>query len=81
MIISPRFENVAFSTFSWLALIVSSAAFAMLHERWLAAFFAGLIYALLMLRRGRLSDAIAAHMASNAVIIAWAVVAQQWSLL
>jgi membrane protease YdiL (CAAX protease family) len=53
----------------------------MLHERWLAAFFAGLIYALLMLRRGRLSDAIAAHMASNAVIIAWAVVAQQWSLL
>jgi exosortase E/protease (VPEID-CTERM system) len=81
MIISPRFENVAFSTFSWLALIVSSAAFAMLHERWLAAFFAGLIYALLMLRRGRLSDAIAAHMASNAVIIAWAVAAQQWSLL
>jgi len=81
MIISPRFENVAFSTFSWLALIVSSAAFAMLHERWLAAFCAGLIYALLMLRRGRLSDAIAAHMASNAVIIVWAVSAQQWSLL
>jgi membrane protease YdiL (CAAX protease family) len=53
----------------------------MLHERWLAAFYAGLIYAFLMLRRGRLSDAIAEHKASNAVIIAWAVAAQQWSLL
>jgi exosortase E/protease (VPEID-CTERM system) len=81
MIISLRFENVAFSAFSWLALIVSSAAFAMLHERWMAAFCAGLIYALLMLRQGRLSDAIAAHMASNAVIVVWAVVMQQWSLL
>jgi len=81
MIISRRFELVGFSVFSWMALIISSAAFGLLHGRWLAAFCAGLIYALLMLRQGRLSDAIAAHMTSNAVIIFWAVWAQQWSLL
>jgi membrane protease YdiL (CAAX protease family) len=52
-----------------------------MHQRWIAAFLAGAVYALLMYRSKRLSDAIAAHVASNAAIMVWAVAAQQWSLL
>jgi membrane protease YdiL (CAAX protease family) len=55
--------------------------FGLMHDRWLAAALAGALYAMLMCRRGRLSDAIAAHMATNAVIFGWAIAAGQWSLL
>lgn len=50
------------------ALGVSSLAFGVLHDRWLAATLAGLAYGLLMQKTGRLQDAIAAHMVSNAVL-------------
>lgn len=81
VLISRRFERVAPGQFSWLALVVSSVLFGLLHQRWLAAALAGAIYALLMYRSNRLSDPIGAHMTSNAIIIAWAVAAGQWSLL
>ena len=64
-----------------LAFIGSSVAFGLMHQRWIAACLAGAVYALLMYRTKKLSDPIAAHMASNAVIMVWAVAAQQWSLL
>jgi exosortase E/protease (VPEID-CTERM system) len=81
VLISRHFERVSPGQFSWLALIVSSVLFGILHQRWLAAALAGAVYALLMYRSNRLSDPIAAHMASNAIIVAWAVAAGQWSLL
>lgn len=56
-----------------LAVAVSSAAFAALHGRWLAAGVAGVIFALVMLRRGRVADAVIAHIAANLVVAAWAV--------
>jgi exosortase E/protease (VPEID-CTERM system) len=81
LLIPSRFENVDLRTFSTRALIVSSVLFGLMHDRWLAAALAGALYAMLMCRRGRLSDAIAAHMATNAVIFGWAIAAGQWSLL
>jgi exosortase E/protease (VPEID-CTERM system) len=80
-LISRHFERVAPGQFSWLALIGSSVLFGLLHQRWLAAALAGAVYALLMYRTNRLPDPVAAHMASNATIVAWAVALQQWSLL
>ena len=81
VIISTRFEEVDFRTFSWVALIVSSVLFGFMHDRWLSAAFAGAVYALLMCRSGQISDAIAAHMVTNAVVFGWAVALHQWSLL
>ena len=80
-LISFRFECVGIGEFRWLAFIGSSVAFGLMHQRWVAACLAGAVYALLMYRTKKLSDPIAAHMASNAVIMVWAVAAQQWSLL
>jgi exosortase E/protease (VPEID-CTERM system) len=80
-LVSIRFENVGFGEFRWLAFVGSSLAFGLMHQRWLAACLAGAVYALLMYKTKRLSDAIAAHAASNAAIMVWAVAARQWSLL
>jgi exosortase E/protease (VPEID-CTERM system) len=81
LLVPSCFQNIDLRTVSARALIISSVLFGLMHDRWLAAALAGVLYALLMCRRERLSDAIAAHMATNAVIFGWAVAAGQWSLL
>lgn len=63
------------------AIAVSTALFAALHGRWLEAGLAGMIFALLMLRKNRLADAIIAHMIANAVIAAWALYQGDWSVI
>ena len=80
-LIARRVETVAQGQFTWLAFTVSTVLFGLIHQRWLAAMLAGAAYAILMYRTGRLADPIAAHMASNAAIVFWAVAAGQWSLL
>jgi exosortase E/protease (VPEID-CTERM system) len=80
-LISRDFETVDFAAFSWLAFVVSSLLFGFMHQRWIAGALAGAVFALVMYRSGRLSDPIAAHMTANAIIIAWAIAAQNWSLL
>jgi exosortase E/protease (VPEID-CTERM system) len=64
-----------------LAVVVSTAGFAALHDRWLVAALAGLVFAVVYLRRGRLSDAVAAHVAANALVAAAAVWRGDWSLI
>jgi exosortase E/protease (VPEID-CTERM system) len=80
-IISRNFERVDFATFTWPAFVISSLLFGLMHQRWVAGALAGAVFALLMYRSGRLSDPIASHMAANAVIIAWAIAAQNWALM
>jgi exosortase E/protease (VPEID-CTERM system) len=81
VIIARDFWRVAPGHFTWLSFIATSVLFGLMHQRLVAAALAGAIYALVLYRTGRLSDAIAAHMASNAVIVGWALIAQDWSLL
>ncbi len=70
-LISRDFTSVPFTKWTPWAVLGSSVAFGLLHERWLAATFAGVIYAAIQLRRGRLADAVIAHAATNATISAW----------
>ena len=89
-------ERVSFSvpgwvrrggTSSWMligiliALAVSSALFAILHDRWALAALAGVAYGLLTLRAGRVTAAIQAHMASNILIAIWAVSMNDWDVI
>lgn len=64
-----------------LAIGVSSALFATLHGRWLAAGLAGIVFALVLLRRGRLIDAVVAHGIANLIVAAWAVWIGRWDLI
>lgn len=80
-LVSARFEQVPEAAFSWKAFLVSSVLFGALHERWLAGFLAGAVFAIVLYRSGKLSGAVAAHMTANAVIAIWAITVRQWSLL
>jgi uncharacterized protein len=63
------------------AIAVSSLAFAALHGRWVEAGLAGLVFAALMLRRGRVADAVWGHVVANAVVAAMATANGDWSLI
>jgi exosortase E/protease (VPEID-CTERM system) len=64
-----------------MAVGVSTAMFAVLHGRIVLAGIAGLFFAAAMLRRGRLGDAITAHIVANATVAAAAWYTGQWSLI
>ena len=74
------FETVPPGYFTWFSLIVSSLMFGLLHANWLAGIVAGAAFALALYRRGRISDAIVAHMTSNALIAAAALGFGRWAL-
>lgn len=63
---APRFRVI-------LAALVTSALFAALHDRWAEAFVAGLALSWMARRRGRITDAIAAHAVANLLVFAVAV--------
>ncbi len=81
ILISREFDRVPPGHFTWFSFVVTSLLFGLIHQRWIAAAAAGAVYALLVYRSNRLSEAIAAHMASNLVIFIWAVAAEHWTLL
>jgi exosortase E/protease (VPEID-CTERM system) len=80
-LISADFESVSLRRFSWVALLASSVLFGMLHgSRWFAGVVAGVLYALVLIRRGRIGDAVAAHATTNALIAADVLVFHHWNL-
>jgi len=80
-LISADFTSLDPKTYTWLSVLVSSAAFGLLHgERWLAGIFAGFLYAAVYLRRGRIGDAVVAHATTNALIAALVLWRGQWYL-
>jgi exosortase E/protease (VPEID-CTERM system) len=78
-LVSRDFESVSFQRFTWVALIVSSLAFGLMHgDRWIAGSLAGAVYAAVMIRRGHLGSAILAHATTNAMLAAWVLLAGRW---
>lgn len=78
---SQRIANATPLVMTIAAFVVTSLLFGAIHQRWLAGALAGVVFALVMYRSGRISSAVVAHMAANAAIFAWALGAGQWSLL
>jgi hypothetical protein len=62
-------------------IAVSSVLFAALHGRWVEATAAGVAFSLLMLRQGRLGDAVQAHAAANLVVAVAAALRDDWTLV
>jgi exosortase E/protease (VPEID-CTERM system) len=80
-LLSADFEAVSLRRFSWTALLVSSAIFGALHgSRWFSGVVAGALYGLVMLRRGRIGDAVAAHATTNALIAVDVLAFHHWQL-
>ncbi|HEX4210488.1 MAG TPA: exosortase E/protease, VPEID-CTERM system, partial [Candidatus Binataceae bacterium] len=79
-LVDSQFEAVPLSRFTWPSFIVSSVAFGLLHQSWIAGILAGMLFALASYRRGRLADAITAHATANALLAAYVITTGAWSL-
>lgn len=80
-LMSGDFESLSPRQYTYLAVLLSSIAFGLLHgSHWLAGTLAGLIYAAAFLRRGRIGDAVVAHATTNTLLVAWVLWTGNWSL-
>jgi exosortase E/protease (VPEID-CTERM system) len=79
-LVSPAFESVRPGSFTWLSFVGSSVLFGALHGRWLAGTLAGMVYAVALYRRGRVAEAVYAHMTTNALIAAYVLWSGRWSM-
>ncbi len=77
---SADFQSVPLGRFAWLPLLISSAAFGLLHGRWLAGMLVGVLYGLALYRRGKLGDAILAHAVTNALIAGTVLMTGDWTM-
>jgi len=80
-IASADFESVAWRAFSWAPFLISSVAFGLLHgDRWLAGILAGMVYAVAMLREGRIGEAVVAHAVTNGLLALYVLITGNWQL-
>jgi exosortase E/protease (VPEID-CTERM system) len=80
-LLSPDFENVSSRHLSWIAMLIASLAFGLLHgDRWFVGFLAGALYTLVLIRRGSMGDAIVAHATTNALLAVDVLAFHRWHL-
>jgi exosortase E/protease (VPEID-CTERM system) len=78
---SADFESVPFRSVGWLPLTVTAVIFGLAHGAlWIPGIAAGFAYGLIVVRRGRLGESVAAHVTTNALIAAGVLAAGQWQL-
>ena len=76
---SPQFESVPPQSVGLKAIVLSTFVFMLAHTLWLAAIIAGLAYAWLYVRTGKLWMPIIAHAVTNGVLGVWVVVTGKWA--
>jgi exosortase E/protease (VPEID-CTERM system) len=74
-----EFDQVRFTSLTAWAMVLSSAAFGLMHgQHWAVGFVAGLAYASVLRWRGRMGDAVVAHAVSNLLLAAWVLGTGDW---
>ena len=76
---SPQFESVLPQSIGVKAVVLSTFVFMLAHTLWLAAIIAGLAYAWLYVRTGKLWVPIIAHAVTNGVLGVWVVMTGKWA--
>src|SRR5688572_464238 len=74
----PQFETVVPQQVSLKAIALSTFVFMLAHTLWLAAIVAGLAYAFLFKRTGKLWVPVIAHAVTNGVLAVWVVMTGRW---
>lgn len=67
-LVSTDFDRVDYRQTTWWGAVVSSVAFGLMHDRWIAGTAAGLFYVYAARRRNNLADAVLAHATTNFLI-------------
>ena len=77
----PDFDAVPFQSVRWPALAATALLFGVAHGAlWLPGIAAGVVFGLLVVRRGQIGEAVVAHATSNALIAAGVLGWNQWQL-
>jgi CAAX prenyl protease-like protein len=80
-LIDREFDQVAFRALGVVPIAVSSVAFGAMHgAQWAVGIVAGVAYALVLKRTGRLGEAFAAHATSNLLLAAWVLGRGDWGM-
>jgi exosortase E/protease (VPEID-CTERM system) len=80
-LISAEFQDVPPGRFTWFSFAVSSALFGAFHGQfWLAGCIAGMLFAVALYHRGRMSDAVLTHATANGLLAIYAVTTGNWHL-
>ena len=74
----PGFERVDPQTVGVKAIVVSTFVFTLAHTLWLAAVIAGLAYAWLYRKTGKLWTAVIAHAVTNGLLGIWVISTGRW---
>ena len=74
----PQFERVDPQRVGLKAIVVTTFIFMLAHTLWLAAVVAGLAYAVMYRRTGKLWSAVIAHAVTNGALGLWVVQTRQW---
>ncbi len=80
-LIKADFQSVSFQSVRWPALVATSILFGLAHGAlWLPGIAAGVVFGLLIMRRGQIGEAVVAHATSNALIALFVLGWDQWQL-
>jgi uncharacterized protein len=63
----------------WSSFVLVSVVFGLAHHEWLAGIFCGVVYQWLVVRKGRLGDAMTAHAITNFLLGLWVVGRGAWN--
>ncbi len=74
----PGFASVDPRRVGLRAVVISTFMFVLVHPLWLGAAIAGLAYAWLYIRSGKLWTAVIAHAVTNGALGVWVVWSRQW---
>ena len=77
-IVKVEFASVSLGTLDLPAFLLTSVLFAVEHREWLPGLLCGFIYQAVVLRKGRLGDAMVAHAITNFLLGLWVVWKGAW---
>ena len=79
--LSAEFEKIAFAAVRWPQLLLTALLFGAAHgSMWLPGAIAGVCYGAVVIRTGRIGEAIAAHATTNGLIALCVIFGAQWQL-
>jgi exosortase E/protease (VPEID-CTERM system) len=80
-LVATEFETVPFQRIGPWPLLLSAAVFGLGHgSMWLPAIGAGLLYGTLLIRTGRMGEAVVAHAMTNVLVTLQVLFGNQWQL-
>jgi CAAX prenyl protease-like protein len=77
-LVAGAFDKVALGHFAWRPFLFTSLVFGFAHQEWLAGILCGAAYQALVIRHGRLGEAMTAHAITNVLLGTWVVATGDW---